>query len=77
VIELADLVDAIAQIGPRVVIPMHYRTPKVKIKRILDVEEFMSLFPAETVERTGATEITLTRDTLPAGQRIVQLEYAC
>jgi L-ascorbate metabolism protein UlaG (beta-lactamase superfamily) len=77
VIELPDLQAAMAEIRPRITIPMHYRTPKVKISRILDVEAFTGLFPPAMVERPGRTEIELTRDTLPREPRIVVLEYAC
>jgi L-ascorbate metabolism protein UlaG (beta-lactamase superfamily) len=76
VIELPDLQAAMVEIRPRVTIPMHYRTPKVKISRILDVEAFTGLFPPAMVERPGRTEIELTRDTLPREPRIVVLEYA-
>jgi L-ascorbate metabolism protein UlaG (beta-lactamase superfamily) len=76
VIELPDLQAALREIRPRVTIPMHYRTPKVKIARILDVEAFTGLFPPAMVERPGRTEIELTRETLPREPRIVVLEYA-
>jgi L-ascorbate metabolism protein UlaG (beta-lactamase superfamily) len=80
VIELPDLQAAMAAIQPKITIPMHYRTPKVKIARILDrildVEAFTSLFPPTMVERPGRTEIELTRDTLPQEPKIVVLEYA-
>jgi L-ascorbate metabolism protein UlaG (beta-lactamase superfamily) len=76
VIELPDLQEALQEIRPRVIIPMHYRTPKVKIPRILDVEAFTSLFPASRVERPGRTEIELTRETLPQEPKVVVLEHA-
>jgi L-ascorbate metabolism protein UlaG (beta-lactamase superfamily) len=76
VIELPDLQAALEEIRPRVTIPMHFGTPKVKIARILKVEAFTSLFPPAMVERPGRTEIELTRDTLPREQKIVVLEYA-
>jgi hypothetical protein len=64
------------EIRPRITIPMHYRTPKVTITRILDVEAFTSLFPPAMVERPGVTEIELTRETLPREPKIVVLDYA-
>jgi L-ascorbate metabolism protein UlaG (beta-lactamase superfamily) len=76
VIELPDLQAAMAEIRPRITIPMHYRTPKIKIPRILDVEAFTSLFPPAQVERPGTTEIEVSRDTLPREPKIVVLQYA-
>jgi L-ascorbate metabolism protein UlaG (beta-lactamase superfamily) len=76
VIELPDLEAALAEIRPRVTIPMHFGTPKVKIARILDVEAFTSLFPSAMVQRPRRTEIELTRETLPKEPKIVVLEYA-
>lgn len=76
VIELPDLQAAVEAIKPRVIIPMHFGTPKVKIARILNVEAFTSLYPPQMVERPGRTQIELTRDTLPSEPKIVVLEYA-
>jgi L-ascorbate metabolism protein UlaG (beta-lactamase superfamily) len=75
-IELPDLQAAIETIRPRITIPMHYRTPKVKLTRILGVEAFTALFPPQMVERPGRAEIELTRETLPKEPKIVVLEYA-
>lgn len=76
VIELPDLQAAMAEIRPRITIPMHYRTPKIRISRILEVDAFTSLFPPAMVERPGSSEIELTRDTLPREPKIVVLDYA-
>jgi L-ascorbate metabolism protein UlaG (beta-lactamase superfamily) len=75
-IELPDLQAAMADIQPRITIPMHYRTPKVSLTRILEVDAFTKLFPPAMVERSGRAEIELSRDTLPREPRIVVLEYA-
>lgn len=75
-IELPDLQAALQVIRPQVTIPMHYRTPKVKLPGILDVEAFTALFPPAMVERPGRAEIELTRKTLPREPKIVVLEYA-
>jgi beta-lactamase family protein len=76
VIELPDLQAAMMEIRPRVTIPMHYYTPKVKIARILDVGAFTGMFPPAMIERPGRTEIELTRATLPAEPKIIVLEHA-
>lgn len=74
-IELDDLDRAIAEIGPRVVIPMHYRIPKLRLN-ILPVEVFTSRYPEERVRRAGAPEVDLRPDTLPETLEIYVLEPA-
>jgi L-ascorbate metabolism protein UlaG (beta-lactamase superfamily) len=63
-IELEDLDRAIEEIRPRVVIPMHYRIPKLKLD-ILPLEAFASRYPEGVVTRVGSTEVEFSRDTLP------------
>jgi len=75
-IELGDLDRAIAEIGPRVVIPMHYRIPKLRLD-ILPLETFTSRYPESAVQRLGTTEVELRPDTLPETLRIYVLDPAC
>jgi L-ascorbate metabolism protein UlaG (beta-lactamase superfamily) len=73
-IELDDLDRAIEDIGPRVVIPMHYRIPKLTVDGdILPVEAFTSRYPEERVVNVGAPEVELTPDTLPDDTRVFVL----
>jgi L-ascorbate metabolism protein UlaG (beta-lactamase superfamily) len=58
---------------PRIVIPMHYKTPKVDFP-ITPVENFTKLM--DNVERAGASEIVVTKETLPATMKVVVLEPA-
>ena len=74
-IELEDLERAIEEIRPRVVIPMHYRIPKLKLD-ILPLEAFTSRYPEEAVTRVGATEVEFSIDTLPRTLRVYVLEPA-
>ncbi len=64
-IALDDLDDAIAQIKPRAVIPMHYFSPK-GILKIEPVETFLDRFPADWITKVGKTSMELTPDMLPA-----------
>ena len=64
-IALDDLDAAIAAIGPRVVIPMHYFHPR-GILRIEPVETFLDRLPPESVTRVGGPTLELTPETLPA-----------
>jgi L-ascorbate metabolism protein UlaG (beta-lactamase superfamily) len=74
-IELEDLKRAIEEIRPRIVIPMHYQIPKLKLD-ILPLEAFTSRHPADVVTRVGATEVELSIDTLPRTLRVYVLEPA-
>ena len=64
-IALDDLDDAIAQIAPRAVIPMHYYSAKGVLK-IEPVETFLNRLPADRITRVGKTSMDLTADMLPA-----------
>ena len=64
-IALDDLDDAIAQIGPRAVIPMHYYSAKGVLK-IEPVETFLNRLPADRITKVGKTSMDLTPDMLPA-----------
>ena len=72
-IELEDLDRAIEEIRPRVVIPMHYQIPKLKLN-ILPLEAFTSRYPGDVVTRVGATEVEFSSDTLPPTLRVYVLE---
>jgi L-ascorbate metabolism protein UlaG (beta-lactamase superfamily) len=74
-IELEDLERAIEEIRPRVVIPMHYQIPKLKLD-ILPLEAFTSRYPEDAVTRVGATEVEFSIDTLPRTLRVYVLEPA-
>ncbi len=66
--------DSVAQqIEAKIVIPMHYKTPKCGFP-IAGVEEFVE--GKDNVSRPGASELEVTHDTLPTVQRIVVLEPA-
>jgi L-ascorbate metabolism protein UlaG (beta-lactamase superfamily) len=74
-IELEDLGSAIEEIGPRVVVPMHYRIPGLRVDgEILPVDAFLSRYPRETVARVRGSEVEFTPDTLPPDLRICVLE---
>jgi L-ascorbate metabolism protein UlaG (beta-lactamase superfamily) len=74
-IELEDLARAIEEIEPRVVIPMHYRIPKLRLD-ILPLEAFISRYPEETIFRVESTEVEFSPDTLPRTLRVYVLEPA-
>lgn len=60
-----DLNAAIAAIGPRVVIPMHYFSPR-GVLEIEPVDTFLERFPESSITRVGGPELELTPESLPA-----------
>jgi L-ascorbate metabolism protein UlaG (beta-lactamase superfamily) len=71
----ADIPDVLAAIGPRVVIPMHYKTPRINLA-IEPVERFLEAVASLgwKVERTGGVTVELARDRLPPEPTIICLE---
>ncbi len=73
-IALPDLDTAIDAIDPRVVIPMHYRTPSIRYD-LGPVEEFLER-RSEEIVRSDASSAEFTSDTLPEQRTIVTLRPA-
>lgn len=74
-IEVDDMKRAIDEIGPKVVIPMHYFSPKGRLK-ILPVDEIAGRFPAGRVVRVGGAEVELTPGNLPNEPHLYILEQS-
>jgi L-ascorbate metabolism protein UlaG (beta-lactamase superfamily) len=70
--EIPKLLDAI---GPRLVLPMHYKTPKINLA-IQPLERFLEALPDDPVERPGTSSLEVTPTTLPSRRTIVVLEHA-
>jgi L-ascorbate metabolism protein UlaG (beta-lactamase superfamily) len=70
--EIPALLDAI---GPRLVVPMHYKTPKINLK-IQPLERFLAVLPGDPVDRPERSSFEVTRATLPERRRIVVLRHA-
>jgi L-ascorbate metabolism protein UlaG (beta-lactamase superfamily) len=60
-------------LDPKIVIPMHFKTPKVKLP-LAPVDTFLA--GQSNVRRAGASEVEIARDTLPAHREIIVLEPA-
>ena len=69
--EIPALLDAI---GPRIVVPMHFKTPKINLN-IQPLERFLEVLPDDAVERPETSSIEITRATLPGRRTIVVLEH--
>lgn len=74
-ISLEDLDAAIAAIGPRAVIPMHYFHPR-GVLDIEPVETFLEHLPAGSITRVGGPRLELTPETLPAETHVYVLEQS-
>lgn len=74
-IDYPDIPPLLEAIGPRIVIPMHYKTPKINLD-IQPVERFLETLSDWPVDRPGTSTIEVGPETLPDERRIIQLEYA-
>jgi L-ascorbate metabolism protein UlaG (beta-lactamase superfamily) len=73
-IPLDDLRVLLEAIRPRVVVPMHYLTPRVNL-RLLPREQFLEVMAGWWHEETGGALLELTAP-IPPGPRIICLEPA-
>ncbi len=74
-IGLDDLERAIEIIQPRVIIPMHYYSPR-GVLDILPVTAFTDRFPESRVTWVGSPELIITRETLPDTSHVYVLDQA-
>lgn len=65
--------ELVKKFNPRVVIPMHFKTDKVGFP-ITPVDDFVHLM--ENVEKAGASEFTITKESLPDTVTVVVLDPA-
>ncbi len=70
--EIPALLDAIA---PRIVVPMHYKTPRINLD-IQPLERLLEGLPEDRVERIADNAFEVSRETLPAHRTIYVLEHA-
>ncbi len=74
-IDYPDIPPLLDAIGPRMVIPMHFKTPKIDLN-IQPVERFLEALPRDPIDRTGTHSIEVSRASLPVARTIVLLEHA-
>lgn len=63
--------EVVVQMEPKIVIPMHYQIPELKIEGLDSVENFLKEMAAENVE--PQPKLSITRDKLPETTTIVVL----
>jgi hypothetical protein len=74
-IDFPDIPALIDAIGPKIILPMHFKTPKINLN-IQPLERFLECLTGDPVERTGTSSFAVTRATLPARRTIVVLNHA-
>jgi L-ascorbate metabolism protein UlaG (beta-lactamase superfamily) len=74
-IDLPLIAPLLEAIGPRIVIPMHYKTPWINLN-IQPIERFYEALPGWPVEKVDVPEWAVTRESLPQGRRIVSLQHS-
>jgi L-ascorbate metabolism protein UlaG (beta-lactamase superfamily) len=74
-IDFPEIPALLAAIGPKLILPMHYKTPKINLK-IQPLERFLQAVPGLPVERPGRSWIEVAPETLPDRARIVALDHA-
>ena len=72
-IDAAAAAGLVGEMGPRIVIPMHFKTDKVDFP-IAPVDGFTELM--EKVEVAGGSEVTVTKNDIPETTKVVVLEPA-
>ncbi len=74
-IDFSEIPELLEAIEPRVVIPMHYWTPRINLN-IQPVERFLETLPDWPVDHLQGSSVELTKAKLPASRRIIVLEPA-
>jgi L-ascorbate metabolism protein UlaG (beta-lactamase superfamily) len=70
--DIPPLIDALA---PRLIVPMHYKTPRINLN-IQPLERFLGALPSLPVERLGTPTVEIRRETLLDERRILCLDHA-
>jgi L-ascorbate metabolism protein UlaG (beta-lactamase superfamily) len=75
-IGLADLHDLIDQIGPKVIVPMHYKVEGKINLNILPIESFLEEMKGTRVEHISGSSYEFDKTTMPTERTIVSLQPA-
>lgn len=75
-IPLTALRNAIDALAPRLVIPMHFRTLRLKLTQIAWIETFLGHMTGLPVDFAFSETVTLQRSDLPSTTRVLVLDHA-
>lgn len=73
-IDFPDIPPLLDSIAPKLVLPMHYKTPKINLN-IQPLDRFLEAVPGDPVIRPGSSSFEVSRETLPRRRTIVVLEH--
>lgn len=74
-IKMPDLMEMIHRTGPKLVIPMHFRTLTYKSQRGSWVEEFLRNFHDHQIDYALGYDATITKADIPNDTRVLVMDY--
>src|SRR5258708_1388618 len=74
-IELDDLKTMIYQVRPRLIVPMHFRTLRLKLKGVLWIQSFLDYYNTDDVDFAYDSEVVIQHDSLPTSTRVLVLDH--
>ena len=74
-INAAAAVETISLLEPKLVIPMHYKTPALKDGGLEPLERFIKEMGAKNAYEERQPKLSVTKSTLPEETKVVVLEY--
>ncbi len=74
-IDLHHLREAILAVKTPLVLPMHYKTPKVNLD-LLPIDAFLEECDGWTVDQPGSSTLEITKDDVPSETRVIVLDHA-
>jgi L-ascorbate metabolism protein UlaG (beta-lactamase superfamily) len=73
-IDFPEIPALLGAIGPKIVIPMHFKTPKINLN-IQPLTRFLEAVERDETARAGSCSVQVTRETLPAERTIFVLDH--
>ncbi len=75
VIDLDDLKKMIDKVKPKLVVPMHFQTLRLKTNDTLWLGDFLSRFDKRDIDFACDDTVRLTKEDLPEGTRVLVLDH--
>jgi L-ascorbate metabolism protein UlaG (beta-lactamase superfamily) len=71
-IDVASAIEILRQLNPKIVVPMHYKTPRLE-KNLEPVDRFLKEMAIQ--DFTPKPKLSLSQSSMPSGTQIVILDY--
>jgi L-ascorbate metabolism protein UlaG (beta-lactamase superfamily) len=75
-IELDDLKIVLDEVKPKLIVPMHFRTLRLKPRNLYWIQNFLDYYPVDQVDFACDSEVTLMPKDLPRSTRVLVLTHA-